>query len=154
MKISLTNDQNKIKMDLGLIKKTVDYIADKFDRDPKSELSIVFIDSKKIRELNKKYRNTDKVTDVLSFSYISDREKINPGAGDFTVGEIIICPEVALSGIPGGDKNWSFDLEMIFLVIHGILHIYDYDHREEKDKMDMERIQDSLISDVRRTFNL
>lgn len=154
MKVSLINNQDKISMDLGLIKKTVYYIADKFDRDPKSELNVVFVDSKKIRELNKKYRNTDKETDVLSFSYIPDTEKINPEAGGFTVGEIIICPEVAYSSISGVDKNWSFDLEVVFLIIHGILHIYDYDHREEKDKMDMERIQESLMSDVRRTFNL
>jgi probable rRNA maturation factor len=154
MKVSLINDQDKIILDLDLIKKTIDYIADKFDRDPKSELNAVFLDSKKIRELNKKYRNMDKETDVLSFSYISDGEKINPGAGDSTVGEILICPEFALSSISGGNKNWNLDLEMIFLIIHGILHIYNYDHREEKDKMDMERIQDSLMSDVRRTFNL
>jgi probable rRNA maturation factor len=154
MKVSLIDHQNKINMNLGLIKKTVDYITDKFDRDPKSELSVVFVDCEKIRELNKKYRNTDKETDVLSFSYIPDRGKINPGAGCFTVGEIIICPEVAHSRIPGGDKNWNLNLEIIFLIVHGILHIYDYDHREEKDKMDMERIQESLMSDVRRTFNL
>jgi probable rRNA maturation factor len=154
MKVSLINDQNKINLDLDLIKKSIDYISNKFDRDSKSELNIVFIDCKDIRELNKKYRNTDKETDVLSFSYISDREKINPGVGDFTVGEIIVCPEVALSNISGEDKNWSLNLEIIFLIIHGILHMYNYDHREEKDKMDMERIQDSLISDLRRTFNL
>ena len=154
MKVSLINNQSKIDMDLGLIKKTIDYIADKFDRDPRSELNVVFVDGRKIRELNKKYRNTDKETDVLSFSYIPDTEKINPRAGCFTVGEIIICPEVAHSSISGVDKKWSFDLEVIFLIIHGILHIYDYDHRKEKDKMDMERIQESLMSDVRRTFDL
>lgn len=154
MKVSLINKQNKVNLDLDLIRKTVDYISNKFDRDPKSELNVVFIDCKGIKELNKKYRNMDKETDVLSFSYISDGEKMNPVAGDFTVGEIIVCPEVALSSISGEDKNWSLNLEIILLVIHGILHVYNYDHREEKDKMDMERIQDSLISDVRRTFNL
>jgi probable rRNA maturation factor len=154
MKVSLINNQNKLKLDLDLIKKVSAYISNKFDRDPKSELSIVFSDSEDIRKLNKKYRNTDKETDVLSFSYISDREKINLGVGNFTVGEIIVCPEVALSGISDEGKNWSLNLEIIFLIIHGMLHIYNYDHREEKDKMDMERIQDSLMSDVRRTFNL
>ena len=154
MKVSLINNQNKLKLDLDLIKKVSAYISNKFDRDPKSELIIVFSDSEDIRKLNKKYRNTDKETDVMSFSYISDREKINLGVGNFTVGEIIVCPEVSLSNISEEDKNWSLNLEIIFLIIHGMLHIYNYYHREEKDKMDMERIQDILMSDVRRTFNL
>lgn len=154
MKVALINNQGKLKLDLDLIRKTSIYISDKFDRDPKSELNIVFSDREEIRKLNKKYRNTDKETDILSFSYISDREKTSLGVGNYTVGEIIICPEVARSNIPGEDKDWSLDLEIMFLIIHGILHVYNYDHREEKDKMDMESIQDSLMSDVRRTFNL
>jgi probable rRNA maturation factor len=154
MKVALINNQNELELDLNLIKKTAAYISDKFDRDPRSELSIVFSDREEIRKLNKKYRNTDKETDILSFSYISDSEKLSLGVGNYTVGEIIICPEVARSNISDGGKGWNLNLEIMFLIIHGILHVYNYDHQEEKDKMDMEGIQDSLMSDVRRTFNL
>ena len=154
MKVTLINNQNKLKLDLDLIKKASIYISDKFDRDQKSELNVVFSDREEIRKLNKKYRNTDKETDILSFSYISDREKINLGVGNYTVGEIVICPEVAQSNVSGEDKNWNLNLEIVFLIIHGMLHVYDYDHQEEKGKMDMEGIQDSLMSDIRRTFKL
>ncbi|MBC8387942.1 MAG: rRNA maturation RNase YbeY [Actinobacteria bacterium] len=154
MKVTLINNQSKIKLDLDLIKEVAAYISDKFDKDLKSELNIVFSDGKEIRKLNKKYRRIDRETDVLSFSYISDKDKISPGASTYTVGEIIICPEVAQSNILKQDENWNLNLEIILLIIHGILHIYNYDHEEEKNRIDMESIQDSLVSDTRRTFKL
>jgi len=154
MKVTLINDQSKIKLDLDLIREVAAYISDKFDKDLKSELNIVFSDGKEIRKLNKKYRRIDRETDVLSFSYISDKDKISPGASTYTVGEIIICPEVAQSNILKQDENWNLNLEIILLIIHGILHIYNYDHEEEKNRIDMESIQDSLVSDTRRTFKL
>ena len=154
MEVTLIDNQDKVKLDPDLIRKVAAYISDKFDRDSKSQLNIIFLDSKEIRKLNKKYRNTDSKTDVLSFSYISDKDKINLGNGSYTVGEIFICPEVAQSNIKAQDNNWNLNLEIVLLTIHGILHIYDYDHIEEKGKIDMEGIQNSLISDIRRSFNL
>ncbi|MBM3702155.1 MAG: rRNA maturation RNase YbeY [Actinobacteria bacterium] len=157
MKVTLINDQSKIKLDLDLIREVAAYISDKFDKDLKSELNIVFSDGKEIRKLNKKYRRIDRETDVLSFSYISDKDKVSQGASTastYTVGEIIICPEVAQSNILKQDENWNLNLEIILLITHGILHIYNYDHKEEENRIDMENIQNSLVSDVRRTFKL
>ena len=170
MKVTLINDQSKIKLDLDLIREVAAYISDKFDKDLKSELNIVFSDGKEIRKLNKKYRRIDRETDVLSFSYISDKDKmISLGtsvantaiaastastSNTNTVGEIIICPEVAQSNVLKQDENWNLNLEIILLITHGILHIYNYDHEEEENRIDMENIQNSLVSDVRRTFKL
>ncbi len=156
MKVALVNNQNEEKLDLYLIKKISKYISDKFDKDPRSQLNIIFSDKKQVRELNKKYRNVDSETDVLSFSYISDKESINPESSSCTVtaGEIFICPEVARFNISGQDENWNLNLEIVLLIIHGILHIYNYDHVEEKGRVDMESIQNSLISDIRSTFDL
>ncbi len=156
MKVSLINDQSKIQLDLDLIKRVSEYISDKFDKDPKSHLNIVFSDIENIRKLNKDYRNVDSETDVLSFSYISDRESIAPTSAlsTVTIGEIFICPEVALSNISDAGKDWNLNLEIILLIIHGMLHIYDYDHIGEEDRITMEGIQDSMLSDVRRNFGL
>lgn len=157
MKVELINNQSKVKLDTALIKKVSRYVSDKFDKDPRSQLNIIFSGNEKIRKLNKKYRNTDSETDVLSFSYISDKERVAPEAGSCTVtiGEIFISPEVASSNISSvGDDNWNLSLEIILLIIHGILHIYNYDHIEDKDRMNMERIQDSLLSDVRTNFGI
>jgi probable rRNA maturation factor len=157
LKVEVINDQNKIKIEMDLMKKVSGYISNKFDKDPKSKLNIIFSDIRKIRELNKKYRKVDRETDVLSFSYINDKESVFPGVSEFTVtiGEIYICPEVASSNVSLCKKsNWNLNLEIILLIIHGMLHVHNYDHVEERGRMDMERIQDSLISDVRTNFNL
>ncbi len=157
MKVSLINDQSKVKLDMDLMEKVSEYISGKFDKDPKSHLNIIFSDIKRIRELNKKYRKVDRETDVLSFSYISDKENISPvkDSCTVTIGEIFICPEAASSNVSSYQSiNWNFNLEIILLIIHGMLHIYNYDHIKEEDRVSMEGIQDSMLSDIRRTFRL
>lgn len=156
MKVELINNQSGVELSLDLIKKASEYVSGKFDKDPTSQLNIVFSDSGEVRKLNKKYRNVDSETDVLSFSYVSDKESLTPGE-DFctvTIGEIFICPEVAESNVSAQGKGWNLTLEIIMLIIHGILHIYNYDHMKEKDRVDMESIQNSLLSDVRSAFGL
>jgi probable rRNA maturation factor len=156
VKIEIINNQEKVEPDLNLIKKVSEYISNKFDKNKKSLLNIVFLDSREIRELNKKYRNVDRETDVLSFSYISDKESISPknSSCPTTIGEIFICPEVAMSNVPAGGSDWNLNLEIIMLIIHGMLHIYNYDHKNEKDRTSMEGIQNSMMSDIRGSFGL
>lgn len=156
MKVEIINNQRKVELDLDLIKRVSEYISDKFDKDKKRQLNIIFLDSSDIRELNKKYRNVDRETDVLSFSYVSDDEPVIPEeiSCPVTVGEIFICPEVAHSNVTAQGSDWNLTLEIITLIIHGILHIYNYDHENEKDRISMEAIQNSMLSDVRNAFGL
>jgi probable rRNA maturation factor len=156
VKIEIINNQKKVKLDLNLIKKVSEYVSNKFDKDEKSLLNIVFLDGREIKELNKKYRSVDRETDVLSFSYIPDKESMNPkdSSCPATMGEIFICPEVALSNVPAQGSDWNLNLEIIMLIIHGMLHIYNYDHENEKDRNSMEGIQNSMMSDIRGSFGL
>ena len=165
MKVILINNQNKIKLDLGLIEKISIYISNKFDGDKNCELNIIFAEEEEIKRLNKKYRNIDMETDVLSFSYTGNGdsdlfgfcESLGGQKGSsnvFTIGEIIICPEVAEDNVSRQKENWNLNLEIILLIIHGILHIYDYDHEKRKDKIDMENVQESILNDARSIFRL
>ncbi|MFC1630082.1 rRNA maturation RNase YbeY [Patescibacteria group bacterium] len=90
-------------------------IAEKVLKGEKKEqdLSIALISPEKIKEANKKYLGKDKPTDILSFS--SD-----------DLGEIVICPEIVKENAKG-----SFEEELTFVLIHGILHILGYDHGEQ-----------------------
>ena len=72
MQVTIINSQDILDIDLELINKVSVYIADKFDRDKRRELNIIFVDRKKIRQLNKEYRKKDNETDVLAFSYCAD----------------------------------------------------------------------------------
>lgn len=170
MKVLILNRQEKINIDISLFKRIANYIANKFDKDKNTELNIIFVEKDEIRQLNKKYRNKNTATDVLSFSYnqiVAEKgrkipEVFNKEHGFSVTGEIIISPEVARdnirdnieSGFKKGDKTWNFDKELSLLIIHGILHIYDYDHHAREDRIGMENLQNSLLNDVKINFNI
>ena len=154
MKIELINNQDKVGLELGFIEKVSTYISNKFDLSPDNAVNIILSDSSEIRKLNEAYRNISRTTDVLSFSYLSDRGSLHDKDLLFTIGEIYICPEVAKENAKKQDQDWSLDLEMILLVIHGILHIYDYDHEEEDDRIEMENLQECIIVAIRNNFSL
>ena len=170
MKIIILNRQDRIDLNTGLLKKVSVYVANKFDNSRNMELNIVFIDKEEMAVLNKKYRNKQSATDVLSFSY-RDSMSVEPAccqaadSGSFNniesfsvAGEIIISPEVAKMNVadfvPDFFQSWSFEREMVLLIIHGILHIYDYDHEIKSDSVKMESLQVSLLNDVITNFKL
>ena len=149
MNIELINNQNNIKFDLNLIGRVSAYISDRFEPHNGSTINIIFIDDEEIRKLNNNYRNINRPTDVLSFSYLED--SIDEGEGEIpsVIGEIYISPRTAQENSIEQGKDWNLDFEIILLVIHGILHIYGYDHEQEEEKVVMYNIQDSLIHDIR-----
>ena len=158
MRVILINRQNKIGLDLNLFKKVSGYVSDKFDNNKNTELNIVFIQKDEISQLNKKFRKKDNPTDVLSFSYRDDCTEFNMQKGFKTAGEIIISPEVASDNIRPGKivskPGWNFNKEIALLIIHGLLHIFDYDHESKEDGIKMESIQNSLLNDVLTNFSL
>lgn len=97
----------------------------------KKQISIALLSEEQIKELNRVYRNKNKVTDVLSFN-LED---------DYILGEILICPEQA-RGQAKERKN-TYKAELQLLTIHGILHLLGYDHeknlKEEKRQQAMEQ---------------
>jgi len=85
-----------------------DVLGEKYD------LSFAFISKKKIKELNKKFRKKDEPTDVLSFTLSKSS------------GEILICKEIA--ELKSKSFNMSAAEYLIFLVIHGMLHLKGMRH--------------------------
>ncbi|MFA6000295.1 MAG: rRNA maturation RNase YbeY [Candidatus Paceibacterota bacterium] len=86
----------------------------------KYNLSIAFVGEAKSRELNKRYRNKDKSTNILSFSLSKN------------AGELILCQSV----IKKEYKNFDRELpEFIgFLVIHGMLHLKGFEHSSKMER--------------------
>jgi len=106
---------------------------------PESEITIVLAPNKKLRELNKSYLKIDETTDVLSF-YSGE---YNPETGIFYLGDIIISFEKAAD--QAKDKNHSVEFEVLTLVVHGILHLLDYDHLTKTDAKTMFEKQDEIL---------
>ncbi len=86
------------------------------------ELSFAFINKEEIHVLNKKYRKKDSPTDILSFP-------LSP-----TSGEILICKEVAKQKAP--EHGLSPKGYLLFLTIHGLLHLKGLDHGSKMEKLE------------------
>jgi probable rRNA maturation factor len=101
------------------------------------EVSIVFVNDKRMTELNKRYRNTEKTTDVLSFpmfesnrEFLKAREEssLTYPEEDIFLGEIIINPyQVKRQASLFGNTFWD---ELLRVTIHGLLHLLGYDHEK------------------------
>lgn len=85
-------------------------------------LSIAYVSLKKSREINKKYRKKDRATNVLSFS-------LRPGEGELVLCKAVIKKEAKEKKF---DKNFSELL--IFLVIHGMLHLKGLKHGKKMEE--------------------
>lgn len=88
-----------------------------------SEISLLFTNDAKIRSLNAQYRGKDKATDVLSFSHI---EGLTLLSLDSSLGDIVISTDTARR--QARQYRVTLNAEILRLLIHGILHLFGYDH--------------------------
>lgn len=108
-----------------------------------SEVSITLTDNENIHALNKKYRGIDRATDVLSFAFRESDEPQILDAEIETLGDIVISLEKAKT--QAEEFGHSFLREVIFLEVHGLLHLLGYDHIEENDRLEMEGEQKFIM---------
>lgn len=111
-------------------------------------ISITLTVPEVIKEANKKYRNIDKATDVLSFPMFEREEletliKNNYDVEDVLGDLIISIPRVKEQAIEYGH---SFERELAYMVVHGFYHLMGYDHMEEDDKKEMRQKEDEVLN--------
>lgn len=109
-------------------------------------ISVILSDEKYIREINSKYRNIDKVTDVLSFPMF-EKEEIDIAKHEKEVlGDIIICiKRVEEQAIAYGH---SFEREFTYMLVHGFYHLMGYDHEKEEEKRQMRIKEENILSNI------
>lgn len=128
------------------------------------EVNIDFVNSKKIRQLNSDFRSTDKVTDVLSFPNLLEvgkkdmqlivdkltkenfKMEINPENQAIFLGDICICKKVALK--QAREYGNTKAREIVYMAVHGLLHLLGYDHIKEEDKVIMREVEEKIMSHI------
>jgi probable rRNA maturation factor len=107
--------------------------------DGSAELSVLFVTSDHIRQLNSRFANENHATDVLAFPMMEEED------GALLLGDVVVCPAVAEENATKLGHGVGAELEA--LVVHGTLHLLGYDHQgtEDKAKMD-QRMKDILAS--------
>lgn len=112
-----------------------------------SEVSITLTDDEHIHELNKQYRGVDRPTDVLSFAFRESNEPEIIDAEIDVLGDIVISIERAK--IQAEEYGHSILREVVFLTVHGLLHLLGYDHIDEDDRVEMEGEQDFVMAKLK-----
>ncbi len=122
-------DQNEVEND-----EEKNYINDAFSKlGITDEFSIIFSTNEYIKELNTTFREKDYVTDVLTF----------PSDEDDYLGDVFICLDKAKE--QSVEYGHSYSREVVFLAIHGYLHLLGYDHIEKEDELKMFSKQNELL---------
>ena len=105
----------------------------------KSKSCTVFLtNNKTMKELNKKFRNKNKPTDVLSFPFNNKiKHKKNIYLGDIAISYEIVNKR---------SKNSNFFLEFDKMWVHGYLHLLGHDHKKKKDSKKMKKIENLILN--------
>lgn len=120
------------------------------------EVELNFVSENKIKKLNFDFRKVDKVTDVLSFPYFNREDFIdfennknmsfNYQTNKIMLGEIDICYKKAKQ--QKKEYNHKLKREIGFLFLHAILHLFGYDHIEDKDRVKMREKEEVILKKV------
>lgn len=130
-----------------LLQNLLIFTARKENVSQNTEISVVFVDNKKIRQLNREYRNKDQATDVLSFAMQINKESIISNNTDIPValGDIVISVEKAKE--QAEEYHHSFQRELGFLIVHGFLHLLGYDHNTQVEEEKMFQRQKEILKE-------
>jgi probable rRNA maturation factor len=135
----------KIPLKLSWLKSNEESIVKSLKREKPVEVDVFITDDRKIRKLNREYRNIDKATDVLSFC-MQEKEPGGFAIPDDEVshlGEIIISMDTAMRD--AAEQGIGLEKEIQFLLIHGTLHLLGYDHEKAADGRAMRKKEDEVF---------
>jgi len=127
-----------------------------------AEMSLILVDEATIVDLNERFLGGQGPTDVLAFpmdddAVVSGRQPDLGGRGPggssdpsdppVVVGDVVLCPAVARR--QARERGITFEDELALLVVHGVLHLLNYDHADERDAQAMRRREQELLDRYR-----
>ena len=113
----------------------------------KAYLNLLLSNNTRIKELNKRFRNKNKHTDILSFPF----EKIKRNLKEIYLGDIIIS--FNYMNKPKNLNSFEFKKKTVKIFIHGFLHLLGYDHIKEKDYKKMFNMEQKIYYSIEELLN-
>lgn len=145
LEIYLNNQQDRIPIDEEMETMLIHVVQKVMEQENAAgpgEMSITLVDDADIHELNRIYRQMDKVTDVLSFPADDLLTELEPDAPRIW-GDVVISMERAAS--QAEEYGHSLLREVCFLAVHGALHLLGYDHETRLDEDTMEKKGEQVL---------
>lgn len=156
----------KVKMDIQLydehtqltpaqmkmVKDVLQFAGEQLDLADDTEMSVTFVTSQKIHEINLEYRKTDRPTDVISFAISENtiEEGLPENFNELfdipkNIGDLFASPEVIAK--QAETYQHSFERELGYTMVHGLLHLNGYDHMQPEDEALMMPLQEKILAD-------
>jgi len=117
-------------------------------QESKIYISVTLTNSNNIKELNKKYRNIESATDVLSFPMFEKeeiKEVLRVGIEE-VLGDIIISIEEVEK--QAKEYNHSFERELAYMTVHGFYHLIGEDHVQKEEKKIMREKEEKVLNET------
>jgi len=110
--------------------------------------SVIMVNDNEIQEINRRYRNIDRPTDVISFAMQEGEDIIDEHQPELMLGDIFINVDAVRR--QAADYGHSLKREFCFLTVHGLLHLLGYDHMNPTDDTAMITLQERVLYDIAR----
>ncbi len=116
-------------------------------------VSITLTCPSKIKEINNKYRNIDKETDVLSFPMFEKEELENMIKQEYEVDDVLGDIIISIDRVEKQAEEYghSFERELAYMCVHGFFHLMGYDHIKDEDKVVMRAKEDEVLNKLNIT---
>ena len=111
----------------------------------RGQVSLTIVSPEEIQQLNREYRQVNRVTDVLSFPQYVSPNKI-PADSMYLLGDVVICMEQAVK--QAEEYGHSIQRELVYLFVHSIFHLFGYDHMEEEEKQAMREAEEAVMKQI------
>ncbi|MCI9168240.1 MAG: rRNA maturation RNase YbeY [Dorea sp.] len=124
-----------------------------------AEINLLLTTDEEIRQMNRKFRDMDRATDVLSFpmtdfevpgefGFLEERGGcFHPETGELLLGDIVISKERVCA--QAEEYGHGLLREFAFLITHSVLHLTGYDHIKEEERLLMERLQREILDKLK-----
>jgi probable rRNA maturation factor len=111
----------------------------------RSPVTLLLTGDAEIRALNRRYRQIDRATDVLSFHQQELRGETDPAGDGVLLGDIVVSVETALRRASGR----RLPGELARIAVHGLCHLFGHDHHRPADARAMRKLENRLLRQTR-----
>lgn len=153
--------ENEMGADFGfeigeILEAVAEKVLDEEDCPYEAQVNLLITDNEGIRDFNRRMRQIDAPTDVLSFPMIDFGEPadfsgledaldcFDPESGELALGDIVISQDKVRE--QASEYGHSLKRELAFLIAHSMLHLCGYDHMTPKEAHIMEEKQERALN--------
>lgn len=145
MELEIFNQTEEEIKELETVRKVLEYACSK-EKLEKVCFNVIIVDNDYIHELNKNYRNIDRVTDVITFALEDEKDIVEPNRVRM-LGDIYISIDKAKS--QAEEYGHSLLRELSFLAVHGFYHLLGYDHMNKEEEVIMFQKQEEVLHECK-----